>query len=85
MNLQQAVVSEETKCISNSQNETITVQMLENVDVSTGEVPEAPKKAYNPIAKHELQEERSGRLRKRPKFLDVYVVFQSVWGHCNEN
>ena len=44
VNEQQAIVSEEIE-ITSKQNKTITVQLLENVNVSTGEAAEVPIKA----------------------------------------
>ena len=44
LNEQQAVLSEATNNTSNSQSETITVQLLEKNDVSNGELSEVPKK-----------------------------------------
>ena len=45
LNEQQVVVSKETRNTSNSQNEAITFQLLENVDVSTVTAPEVTEKA----------------------------------------
>ena len=42
------------KALLNSKNETIWVQMLVNVDVSTGEAPEALETAYNPMAQNRV-------------------------------
>ena len=45
LNEQQVVVSKETTNTSNSQNEAITFQLFENVDVSTVTAPEVTEKA----------------------------------------
>ena len=52
LNEQQAVVLEQTKNTSTSQkNETITLLLTENVDVSTGEAPEVPDEAPEVLEK----------------------------------
>ena len=74
---------EETSDTPKSQNKTIRVQLLKNVDVFTGEKPEVPhkvfevrekvpEKTYNPMVQNEVKNRRHGWLRNRP-FLDDYV------------
>ena len=64
---------EDSKNTTNSQNETTTVQLLENVDVSAGEAPEGskkvPEKANNLTAQHEVEMRRPGHLRSRPTYI----------------
>ena len=67
---------EDSTNTSNSQNETTRVLLLENVDVSTGEVPDvfekSLQKANNLMGQHELKMRQPGRLKNRPTYIDDY-------------
>ena len=63
------------KSTSKSQSKVITVQLLEIVNVSAGEVTEAPEKAYSLMTQHEMKMRRPGHPSIRPKNLDDYVGF----------
>ena len=71
------------------------MQMLENVNVSTGEARElpkkapqmldkVPKKAYNAMAQPELEMRRTGRLSSRLTFLVDYVGFYKARRECTD-
>ena len=70
----------------------LQVKFLENGEISLGEAPKgykkapkAPEKAYNLMARHEVELRRPGRLRNKTTYLEDYLGFQKKRVECNDN